>query len=177
MRIKIPFIEFETDKDCPCKDQSEFELKLKCMKTKLHSIYIASIATGIVIWSLATGQANTTEFSDWISFASTITSIILSVIAIILSITGESKTDAMRNQMEETAGKLEETAKAINDANVKNSENVKELKDNIEILSYKIELLQGKTDEVLNEYKKQKIGDGLIENDLNDNIKWERSKK
>ena len=86
MRIKIPFVEFETNKECPCKDQNEYELKLRCMKAKIHSIYIASIAAGIVIWALATGQANSEEFSSWISFASTITSIILSVIAIFMSI-------------------------------------------------------------------------------------------
>ena len=70
----------ENKGSCPCKDYNEYEIKLKCAKTKLHSRYIAFIAMGIVIWMLATGDANSPEFSDWISFASTIASIILSVI-------------------------------------------------------------------------------------------------
>lgn len=93
------------ESNCPCENYNEYEIKLKCAKTKLHSRYIAFIAIGIVIWLLATGEANSSEFAEWISFSSTIASIILSVIAIIMSITGENKTEAMRNQMEETAKK------------------------------------------------------------------------
>lgn len=129
MRIKIPFVEFETNKECPCKDQNEYELKLRCMKAKIHSIYIASIAAGIVIWALATGQANSEEFSSWISFASTITSIILSVIAIFMSISGENKTDLMRDKMEEASGKLEKTAKDIEIANKESIKNIIELRE------------------------------------------------
>lgn len=160
--------------DCPCKDYNEYEIRLKCMKTKLHSRYISCIAAGIVIWVLATGKANTSEFSNWISFASTITSIILSVIAIILSITGESKTDAMRNQMEETAHKLEETANAIRSANKQNINNVEELKENIGLLEEKIEELRGDTAKVLNKYEKTgNLKD--IKNSINQNFSWSRS--
>lgn len=140
--------------ECPCKDYNKYEIKLKCAKTKLHSRYIACISTGIVVWLVATGKANTEEFSSWISFASTVASIILSVIAIIMSITGENKTDAMKNQMEETAQKLEVTANAIEDANKDNQGNIKELKENILLLQAKIESLQGKTDEYFSKYEK-----------------------
>ncbi|MCI8798062.1 MAG: hypothetical protein HFG89_14710 [Dorea sp.] len=160
--------------DCPCKDYNEYELRLKCMKTKLHSRYIVCIAIGIVVWSLATGEANSSEFSDWISFASTITSIILSVIAIILSITGESKMDAMRNQMEETASKLEETANAINNANSQNIKNVEELKENISLLEEKIEAFQGETKEALNQYQKSNRYDysNVLNTKINPNFTW-----
>ena len=140
--------------ECTCKNYSEFEIRLKCAKAKLHSRYIACISIGIVVWLVATGKANTEEFSSWISFASTVASIILSVIAIIMSITGENKTDAMRNQMEETAKKLEVTANAIEDANKDNQGNIKELKENILLLQAKIESLQGKTDEYFSKYEK-----------------------
>lgn len=176
MNIKIPFIEFETDKNCPCKDQSEYELKVKCMKTKLHSRYIACISAGIVIWVLATGKANSPDFANWISFASTITSIILSVIAIIMSITGESKTDAMREQMEETTKKLEATANAIENANKVNKENIKELKENLVLLQAKIESLQGRTDEFFTRYEKDKEM-GVYDKTLkkkNDEVIWVR---
>ena len=77
--------------DCSCKDYNEFEIKLKCAKAKLHSRYIVCISIGILVWLVATGEANTKEFSSWISFASTVASIILSVIAIIMSITEKEK--------------------------------------------------------------------------------------
>ena len=137
-------------------DNAEFKIRLECEKTKLHSKYIACISIGIVVWLVETGKANTEEFSSWISFASTVASIILSVIAIIMSITGEGKTDAMRNQMEDTAKKLEVAAKAIENANKDNQENIKELKENILLLQEKIELLQGKTDKFFGNYEKDK---------------------
>ncbi len=128
MKIKIPFIEVETNRNCPCEEQSEYELKLKCMKTRIHSIYIASIAFGLVVWALASGQANNEEFSSWISFASTVTSIILSVIAIFMSISGENKTDLMRDKMEEASKKIEKTAKDIAIANQESVKNITDLK-------------------------------------------------
>lgn len=163
---------------CPCEDYTEYEMKLKCMRTTLHSRYISCIAIGIVVWTLATGKANSTEFSSWISFASMVTSIILSVIAIIMSITGESKTDAMRNQMEETAKKLEITADAIEKANMVNEENIKDLKDNIKILESKITSLQGKTEEVLNRYESSNSESNpvVVENMSRENLEWADSK-
>lgn len=160
--------------DCPCEDYNEYEIRLKCMKTKLHCRYMVCIAIGIVVWLLATGEANSSEFSNWISFASTITSIILSVIAIILSITGESKMDAMRNQMEETANKLEETANAIDSANDQNIQNIEELKDNIILLGKKIEAFQGETKEALNQYQKSNRYDysNLLNTKINSDFTW-----
>ena len=160
------------DSDCPCNDYNEYEIRLKCMKAKLHSRYISCIAFGIVIWLLATGEANTSEFSNWISFASTITSIILSVIAIILSITGESKTDAMRNQMEETAHKLEETAEAIEQANVQNIKNTQELKENIVVLQKKIESMPVHMTEVFDRYVKTENQTNEIKNKISKDVKW-----
>lgn len=160
------------ESDCPCEDYNEYEVKLKCVKTKLHSRYISCIAAGIVIWVLATGDANNAEFSSWISFASTITSIILSVIAIIISITGESKTDAMREKMEETTKHLNKTAQSIDEANEQNQNNVIELKQNIMLLQNKIELLQGRTNEVLNRYEKQSETDVQEKKNISNEIIW-----
>lgn len=116
------------ESECECKNYNEYEIKIKCMKTKLHSRYIASIAAGLVVWSLATGEANNAEFSSWISFASTITSIILSVIAIFMSISGENKTDSMRDKIEEAAKKLEKTAADIETANQDSVKNITQLR-------------------------------------------------
>lgn len=164
--------------DCSCDNNKEYEIKLKCMKTKLHSRYITCIAVGIVIWLLATGQANTSEFSAWISFASTIASIILSVIAIIMSITGESKTDAMRNQMEETANKLEETARSIEIANKQNIKNIEELKENIDKLQEKVEQYKGETVEALRKFEKKpsEVDNDRMKINKNYDIRWVKVK-
>lgn len=150
-----------------CKNSNSNELKY--LQMKLHLRYITGISLGIVVWMVASGAANNTEFSSWISFASTVTSIILSVIAIIMSITGESKTDAMRNQMEETAQKLEETANAIEAANKKNEENINELKENIHILQEKVVILQGKTEA----YMKNFVANDGSETAKSSNAEWE----
>jgi len=173
MKIKIPLFSLETDEECPCSNYNDYKIKLKCMRMKLHSRYIACISTGIVIWMLATGQANTKEFSNWISFASTIASIILSVIAIILSITGESKTDAMREQMEETAKKLENTADAIGEANRENRKNIYDLQINIEELQYRIENMPTKMTEAFQQYEKLKdeTKNNIVSN-VNNDVKW-----
>ena len=153
MRIKFPFVDIETNAACPCKNYDEYELKLKCMRTKLHCRYIACIATGIVIWLITTGTSSNEKFPELISFASTITSIILSVIAIIMSITGESKTDVMRNQMEETAKKLDVVTNELRkDMDTANGD----IRNLISQLDKQIKILQDKVDKVpeqVNQYK------------------------
>ena len=140
--------------NCPCKDYTEYEMRLKCVKTTLHSRYIACIAIGIVIWTLATGKANTSEFSSWISFASTIASIILSVVAIIMSITGEAKTDAIRNQMEEATYRLDKAVDNITAANKSIDKSINDLQRKIEIMSEKVDNFS-KDNKVEHEVKKE----------------------
>lgn len=149
MKIKIPLIEFQTSKECECCTLKEYEIKLKCAKTKIHSRYITCIAAGIVIWLLASGQANTNQFSEWISFASTVTSIILSVIAIILSITGENKSDSIKNQLEENVKQLNIIAKEMKTINDINKENSEEVSKNIKELGIKISKLPGEVSEAI----------------------------
>ena len=173
MRIKIPLVDIETGTECPCKNYDEYELKLRCMRTKLHSRYIACIATGIVVWLITTGTSSNEKFPELISFASTITSIILSVIAIIMSITGESKTDAMRNQMERTTKKLEDTVNTVEHANRENVGNIRELKENIKILEKKIENMPVEVTEVIRQYEKTKHSeDDEVKKSINDNAVW-----
>jgi hypothetical protein len=148
--------------NCPCKNSIECELKLKCMRLTLHSRYICGIAIGIVIWTLATGKANSPEFSSWISFASTVASIILSVLAIIMSITGEAKTEAMRNQMEDATRRLDEAVENITSAN----ENIK---CSIVDLQGKIDSMSEKVD---NFSKENKEPDLTVEKDLPGNYEF-----
>lgn len=160
------------ESNCPCKDNNEYEIKLKCMKTTLHRNYIVSISVGILVWMLATGQANSTEFSSWISFASTITSIILSVIAIFMSISGENKTDAIRNKMEETANKLEKATTVMENANRQNVENIQELKENLLLLKQKVESMPTEMTAVFEQYEKSKDAKSDIKSSVNEYVVW-----
>ena len=129
----------KNDSNCPCKNRTECELKIKSMRLTLHSRYICGIAIGIVIWTLATGKANSPEFSSWISFASTVASIILSVLAIIMSITGEAKTEAMRNQMEDATRMLDKAVENITSENEYINRSIAHLQEKIDSMSEKVD--------------------------------------
>ena len=123
----------------------EYKILRKMDRIKLHSRYILCISLGIVVWLVATGTYNNKLFPDWVSFASTITSIVLSVIAIIMSITGESKTDAIKNDLSETARKLDTV---VNQLNQDMSGTNKDIRDSISQLDEQIKILQDKVDKV-----------------------------
>lgn len=133
-----------------CKEKTEeekfnvYKVKREIDRVKLHAKYISCISVGIVIWLIATGNAENPEFSGWISFASTVTSIILSVIAIILSITGESKTEAIKNDLSETARKIDEVADKMNVEMLEANQGIKELITQLDekIKIYKFKLIR-----------------------------------
>lgn len=58
----------------------------------------------VIVWQFT--ARNDTTFVSHFTFASTVTSIILSVLAIILSFTGESKTQAIRDKIEQEAEEI-----------------------------------------------------------------------
>lgn len=120
---------------------NQYELMLKTEKGKLHSRYIAIICISICVWLIASGSAKDDSFISQLSFASTVTSIILSVIAIILSITGESKTSMMQARMEDIVQNLETTAAQIADISNSTEENMSSLRNGIADLDSKIKNL------------------------------------
>lgn len=140
MKIKIPFIEFKNSETCPCHNFDEYEIKIKCAKTKLHSRYLTIIAVGICVWQFA-GNSAGEQFVSQFSFASTITSIILSVLAIIMSITGEGKTEHIKDQLQETAKNIDKTQRKIKEINGCIENNLKILNEEIENLHGEIEKL------------------------------------
>lgn len=144
MIFGIKNCDFCNEKDI--KDYNQYKIKLEIIRTKLHSRYQSCIALGIVIWLIATGTANNEEFSDWVSFASTIASIILSVVAIIMSISGESQMNTIRDRMEEAVQEMDQVLKSIEKENATSLENTKELRDAIIRLDAKI---AGMPDEVI----------------------------
>ena len=76
---------------------------------------------------IITSTYNQSVFVEQFSMASTITSIILSVIAIIMSITGEGKTEGIRNQMTETTQELRNTVNTVQEINNGVGESLREL--------------------------------------------------
>lgn len=87
--------------------------KIKYEKRVLHGRYIAGISISISVFLIITKAYSSSELVQKLSMASTVASIILSVIAIIMSITGEGKTDAIKNQMIETTQELKRMVKKV----------------------------------------------------------------
>lgn len=153
MRIKLPFIEVETDKDCPCSNYGEFEIKIKCIKAKLHCKYLIVIAAMVCIWLFSVKTYGDSAFVSQMSFASTITSIILSVLAIIMSITGEGKTEHIKEQLETTAKEIQESQQKVNEINKSVEDALKKLNQSIDVLNDKIERISEDTAQKVVQYQ------------------------
>lgn len=125
-------------KDDDIQNLNKYKLKLEEMRTKLHCKYIVSISLGVVVWLVATGTANNSEFSSWVSFSGTITSIILSVIAIFMSISGESKMNSIRDKMDDAVEELDIVVKSLEKENETSVGSSKELQEAIRELDRKI---------------------------------------
>lgn len=82
-------------------------------KLKLHIKYIIAISLILFFGSIVLATSNQNEFVSQVSFAGTITSIILSVIAIWMSISGERTTNDIRMKIAESTERLSGTTKEI----------------------------------------------------------------
>lgn len=131
------------------KEFHEYNEKLKCEKRTLHCRYISCICIGICTWLIITSTYNQSVFVEQFSMASTITSIILSVIAIIMSITGEGKTEGIRNQMTETTQELRNTVNTVQEINNGVGESLRELQKGLNELQFKIDQIPDSTAEKL----------------------------
>lgn len=130
-----------------CEDFHEYNERLKVEKQKLHVKYIAGICITIAAVVLAYRTSDVQTFVDQLSFASTIASIILSVLAIIMSISGEGKTEGIRSQMTETTLELRKTVETVQTINDGVITNLKQLQDGMNELQMKIELIPDNTAE------------------------------
>lgn len=139
--------------------------KLKFEKMKLHCVYISGICIGISILVVINSAIGDDIFIGKLELAGTITSIILSVIAIIMSISGEGKTEAIRNQMAEIIKDLEKTVGMVNEINADVKTSMDELQKRIDKIPYKV-------DEI---YKKRNDGNIRLKN--NKSLSGENSKE
>lgn len=79
----------------------------------------------VIIW-LFTGKASK-DFAEHFSFASTVASIILSVLAIFMSVSGEAKTQVIRDRIEQEADDIEKVASRL-------GEDIQKLSGRIEVI-------------------------------------------
>lgn len=86
---------------------------IKHEKRKLHLNYIIAISAIISLGSVVLALYNQDAFVAQVSFAATITSIVLSVIAIWMSISGERTTSDIRVKIAESTERLSGTTKEI----------------------------------------------------------------
>lgn len=152
MKIKLPLLEIETNKECPCSSYDEFEIKIKCVKTKLHSTYLLIIAVMVCIWLFSVLAHGDTDFVDQISFASTITSIILSVLAIIMSITGEEKTEHIKDQLEVTAKDIKKSQETVTNINETIKNSLEKVNEGMDLINKKIDMLPDATAKKVSEF-------------------------
>lgn len=115
-----------------------FQAELKYQKGKLHVTYIIIISTIFIIFSIAIIAGGDSLLSGQLSLASTVSSIILSAIAIFMSISGERKTDSIRDQLVETASKLDNTTNDVQKSNEKMLSNLMESIENVRNLHDRI---------------------------------------
>lgn len=157
-------------------NDSKYNIMLKYEKIKLHIRYISCICISIAMWVIVSGTANNPDFISQFSFASTVTSIVLSVVAIILSITGEGKTEAIRNQMTETTNELHNTVVEVRKINEDTEESLGELKKGLSELQSKIDKLPYDTASVTSEMyaMRQNIDTNNIITEKPQGIDWSK---
>lgn len=122
------------------------------MSRSIHLWYICGIATFVIvelITFVVVGNADAQNIMDHISFASTLSSLILSVLAIFMTVlSGESMNKLrdsfiglgsipkdVRNAVEETIQKMQQSTAALNTATEANNKNIEKLND---VMSVKI---------------------------------------
>lgn len=86
------------------------DLERKYSLLKLHMIYVLCIACFLGAVFLTEKLSDADRFGEMLSFAGTVSSIILSIVAIFMSINGEEKNDEIRREMSNSSNKLAETA-------------------------------------------------------------------
>ena len=94
-------------------ENNQNEKNLQQEKLKLHFTYIVVICFIICIGTVILAAHNQETFVSQISFAGTITSIVLSILAIWLSMSGERTTNDIRIKISESTERLSETTKML----------------------------------------------------------------
>lgn len=142
-------------------------------KMKLHVKYLFIISGIIFVIGISVGLGDNNNFSAEISMASTISSIILSAIAIVMSIYGENKNSYVQNKIIETADGLsdviEQMKKIDNSILVNLEERLKELgniENELRNVKGDVNEVKGMIDNVLHAEVTNNVKDELSEEDI-----------
>ncbi|CZR74864.1 TPA: hypothetical protein KNR49_001306 [Clostridioides difficile] len=99
-------------------------------KLKVHMFYIIVILILALVVVITDRGYDNKDLSQWIAFGATLSGIILSVLAIILTLIGETKSDNTKDSLLNISKKLEDIVGNVEDATYK-LENVSDMKDEI----------------------------------------------
>ena len=151
-------------------ENNQNEINLKHEKLKLHYRYIIVICFIICIGTIIIAAHSQEAFVSQVSFAGTITSIVLSVIAIWMSISGERTTNDIRIKITESTERLSDTTKNVETLN-KNYEKtmdtqLNELKNVQEQLAKVIFSINNVGEQVSHLQEKNTIIPGSINNNI-----------
>lgn len=117
-------------------------------KNKLHIKYLIAIASAISLGSIVLSLCNKDTFVAQVSFASTITSIVLSVIAIWMSISGERTTNDIKIRILESTDRLAKTTENVEILNNKNESIMNTQLDELNSVKEKLEAIIHSVDTV-----------------------------
>lgn len=119
-------------------------------KNKLHIKYLIAIASVISIGSIVLSLCNKDTFVAQVSFASTITSIVLSVIAIWMSISSERTTNDIKSKIWESTERLAKTTENVEILNDRNESimntqlnELNDVKEKLEAIIHSVDTVGG----------------------------------
>lgn len=153
------------------------ELKRKQSMIMIHLFYIIGIATFIIIVFLTIYLDNAEIFGQQVSFASTLTSIILSVIAIFMSIMSEGKADSLKRDFEKANDHLSKSTKVLNETTEKLSttlNTINKFENQLNDIYNKIISLDQNVNEVKEEVKKQESTETSLQKYVK-KINWDKT--
>ncbi len=151
------------------------ELKRKQSMIMIHLFYIIGIATFIIIVFLTICLDNAEIFGQQLSFASTLTSIILSVIAIFMSIMSEGKADSLKRDFEKANDHLSKSTKVLNETIEKLSttlDTINKFDNQLNGIYNKIINLDKNVNEVKEKVKKQESTETSLQKNIKE-VNWD----
>ncbi len=128
--------------------KSETTNDIQNEKNKLHIKYLIAIALIISLGSIVLSLCEKDTFVAQVSFASTITSIVLSVIAIWMSISGERTTNDIKIRILESTDRLSKTTENVEILNNRNEsimntqlEELNDVKEKLEAIIHSVDVV------------------------------------
>lgn len=106
---------------------------------KKDFIYISVIAGMVIVVLLTLTFANNENAVDYFSFAGTLSSIILSVVAIFMTINSENESKDAKTQLDRSIAKMEESTQAVEKASDDWKNTVTELQGRLDTVRVEIE--------------------------------------